>query len=135
MRVAAEQAKARGEDPNVRLVEISGCENRVPKQHLLDVLEKYGELLTDIAEKLFEDGMDANQVENGVNRTGIYLVKMKLFRDLPNMVPISGRRVRFFYHGIQILCTKCYGKHPKMDCNSKKRTWTDYKREYCYALN
>ena len=58
-RIAAEQAKARGEDPNVRLVEISGCENRVPKQHLLDVLEKYGEVLTDIAEKIFEDGMDA----------------------------------------------------------------------------
>ena len=59
-----------GNDPNVRLVEISGCENRIPKQHLVDFLETHG----DIVEKPFEDGMAAEEGENGVNRTGnIYL--------------------------------------------------------------
>ena len=124
----------RSEDRNLRLVEISGCENRVSKQNLLDVLENYGEVQTDIVEKLFEDGMDADQAVNGVNRTGIYLVRIKLIRDLPNMVPISGRRVRFFYPGIQILCTKCYGKHPKMACQSQKKTWLEYKTQF-YAQN
>ena len=38
-----------------------------------------------------------DQDEEGEDRTGNYCVKMKLDRDIPQLLPMWGRRVKIFY--------------------------------------
>ena len=69
----------------------------------------YGELVSDIVEELFEDGLGAlpgGQEPEGTNRTGTYVVRVRLTRKVPEIVPIDGRRIRISYEGIQTLCSK-----------------------------
>ena len=39
-----------------------------------------------------------------------YIVSVKLNMDVPELIPISGRRIQISYPGVQTLCTKCFGK-------------------------
>ena len=66
----------------------------------------FGELATDIKEEILED-----EDEDGEDRTGNYCVKMRLDRDIPQLLPMWGRRIKIFYVGIQKFCTNCFGKH------------------------
>ena len=60
------------------------------------------------------------------DRTCNYCVKMKLDRDIPQLLPMWGRRVKIFYGGVQKLCTNFFGKHNKDVCKSRKAYWSDY---------
>ena len=121
---------SQNQDDGTREMKIFGCEYRVAKQDLIDALSHYGELLTDIVEELFEDGMDtvdaANGSEEGTNRTGTYVLKIRLHSDVPELLPISGRRIRIKYPGVKIMCTKCFGSHHKTRCQSAKQNFKDY---------
>ena len=44
-----------------------------------------------IVEELFDDGL--NEESQGTNRTGTYVVKLKLNKDVPELLPIAGRRI------------------------------------------
>ena len=71
---------------------------------LLNIIEK-------IVEELFEDGLravnggDQPQEDQGTNRTGTYVVKIRLHSEVPELLPIDGRRVRISYPGIKAMCT------------------------------
>ena len=39
---------------------------------------------------------------------GTYLVKMRLKKDMPNWVPMYGRKVCFIYRGIKKQCNSCF---------------------------
>ncbi len=108
-------------DDGTRNVTIDGCEYRVTKESLIDFLSCYGVVTSDILEVVYKDG-----TSGGSNRTGSYSVQVKLTRDLPQLAPIMGKRVKFFYKGIQKLCPNCFGPHPKKVCNSRKELWIDY---------
>ena len=41
-----------------------------------------------------------------------------------------GKRVKFFYPGIQGLCTNCFGNHPKRVCRSQKVPWSKYVSDF-----
>ena len=69
----------------------------MPKQSLVDMLNYYGELQSDIVEELFEDGKTGNPETEGTNRTGTYIVCIKLSRDIPELLPVSGRRIWISY--------------------------------------
>ena len=71
------------------------------------------------------NGGNQDQVE-GTNRTGTYVVKVRLHSEVPELLPISGRRVRISYPGIKIMCTKCFGNHHKTRCQSTKQKFKDY---------
>ena len=58
------------------------------KQSLIDFLGHYGELLADIVEELFYDGLSGNPETEGTNRTSTYVAKVRLQRDIPVLVPI-----------------------------------------------
>ena len=57
------------------------------------------------------------QYEDGEDRTGNYCVKVKLGKDIPQLLPMWGRRVKIFYVGIQKLCS-LYFKDSKESLNS-----------------
>jgi hypothetical protein len=73
-----------------------------------------------------EDCFNDKQDTAGTNRTGSYSIKMKLDLDISQMLPISGRKIKIYYGGIQKLCTNCFGKHQKRNYHSRKVLWIDY---------
>ena len=69
--------------------------------------------MTDIVEELFEgEGLNEQDTE-GTNRTETYVAKIRLSYDIPELLPVAGRRIRISYRGVQVLCTKCFSKHYK----------------------
>ena len=104
-------------DDGIRKVSIQGCEYRIPKNTLIKYLENFGEIVSDITEELFDDGGDPLAGSDGTNRTGNYNVRIKLARDVPQLLPILGKRIKIYYPGIQRLCPNCFGPHPKSKCH------------------
>ena len=51
---------------------------------------------------------------------GTYVVKMKLSRDIPNWMPMYGRKICLEYPGSKRQCNNCYGAHAKKFCRSEK---------------
>ena len=114
------------QDDGTRKIQIQGCEYRIPKEVLVEYLSNFGELASDIKEALFEDGGDPHEAVDGTNRTGNYNVRIKLRGDIPQLLPILGKRIRVYYPGIQRQCTNCFKGHPKNKCHSKKMSWNEY---------
>ena len=107
-----------GSDVDIQLVEISGCQYSITKGELLCWLNLYGEVLSDITEMTHPDSVNAEAVGNGT-----YVVKMKLSKPIPQFLPVSGRKIRFYYNGIRRMCTNCYGYTFKL--KSKKLFLSD----------
>ena len=115
-----------GRDDGTRIVKIEGCEYRVPKDVILAWLELFGSVESDLVEDVFKDDTDTD----GTNRTGNYSVKMKLEKQIPQWLPMSGKRIKIYYRGIQKVCTNCFGDHMKRSCHSKKVLWIDYVKHF-----
>ena len=111
---------------NVRWVKIEGCEYTLENHQIMDWLEIYGEPISPICEDIHEDSdSEAEPIGNGT-----YSVKMKLNKDIPQFLPMHGRRIRIYYKGITKLCTKCFGTHSRRQCQSEKVPWIVYVRNY-----
>ena len=119
------------QDDGTRMIKIEGCEYRVPEKVLVEFLEFFGEIKSEILEDTFQDGLTPPGSENcGTNRTGTYSVNIKLYRKIPQLLPIMGKRVRIYYPGIQKLCPNCFGPHPKRTCHSKRIQWKHYVQQF-----
>ena len=105
-----------------RVVKIEGCDYMIDSETLIDFLGHYGEVTSDLVEDVFEDNEDSE----GDNATGIYSVKMKLNKAIPQLVPIGGKRLKIYYRNIQKLCTKCFGEHFTRNCTNTKVPWVAY---------
>ena len=46
---------------------------------------------------------------------------------------MHGKKVKIEHRSIQILCTNCYGKHPRKVCKSEKVKWMDYVERFMEA--
>jgi hypothetical protein len=118
-------------DDGTRIVKIIGCEYRLLESEILDWLSLYGEVISEITEEPFED--DPEQGSDDKLPTignGTYLVKMKLKRDMPNWVPMYGRKVCFSYRGIRQQCNSCYGPHLRKFCNYEKMSLEEYANKF-----
>ena len=113
-------------DEGIRILKIDGCDYKIPEDILIQFLSCYGVIMSEVLEDLFEDGLCPASTSGGLNRTGIYSVKIKLNRDIPQILPILGKRIKVHYKGIQKLCLNCFGPHPKQVCHSRKIEWKDY---------
>ena len=125
-----QKKQAMSDDDGTRLVKIEGCEYRVPKEALIDFLSSYGVICSDIREEVFDDGSGHDGSNKGNNRTGTYSVKVRLNKDLPQLAPIMGKRIKLYYKGIQKLCSNCFGPHPRHVCGSRKVLWLDYVNKF-----
>ena len=79
-------------DEGIRIFKIDGCDYKIPEEILIQFLSSYGEIMSEILEDLFEDGICPESTSGGLNRTGIYSVKIKLKRDIPQILPIMGKK-------------------------------------------
>ena len=111
---------------DVRWVKIEGCEYTLEDKQILEWLQLYGEILSPICEDIHEDSdSEAEPIGNGT-----YSVKMRLVKDIPQFLPMYGRRIRIYYKGINKICTQCFGSHNRRQCQNGKTPWIVYVRDY-----
>jgi len=55
-------------------------------------------------------------------------VDLLMTQKLPEILPIKGQRIKFYYPGISTLCLRCYKSgHAKWDCQQQFKTnWLEY---------
>ena len=81
-------------------------------------LSCFGEVISEITEEQFEmEGLDPKLPPVG---NGIYNVKMKITKELPNWIPMYGRKICLEYPGVKRQCSSCYGPHAKKYCRSER---------------
>ena len=116
-------------DDDQKVVKIEGCDYRIPEDEILAWLNLYGEVTSKLEEDCFRDA--TNTTTTGNNRTGNYSVTMKLHSNIPQLLPMCGRRIKMYHSGIVKLCTQCFGPHKKQVCpNKEKIPWTAYVRHF-----
>ena len=96
----------------------------INKEKLRAGLSHWGSVTSEVKEELFNDPHDSE----GTNRTGVYSLKMILNREMLEITPLEGLRVKLQYQGVKKLCTSCFGKHLRKNCDGSKITWSDYIR-------
>ena len=117
-----------------RWVKIEGCEYRIEKEELKTWLNHLGAVVSEITEdrvNLEEESDSDEENSNGFTvGTGIYSVKMRLSSDLPQFVPMCGKRIRLYYRDIPKVCTQCFGRHPRRGCTAEKVPWVRYVSDF-----
>jgi hypothetical protein len=87
-------------------------------------LRKFGNPVTELTEDKERDSSDSDENEYF---NGIYSIKMDLETKPPQFLPISGKKIRIYYKGIDKRCVKCFGTgHLKKDCTSARKDWMEY---------
>ena len=83
----------------------------------MECLRVYGEVFGKISENVYrgEDFLTAKPMGNGTNS-----VKMRLDELIPQFLPMYGKKVPVNHRAQQIMCTNCYGRHPRKVCKSEK---------------
>ena len=116
-------------DDGTRIVRIIGCDYKLSESEITDWLTQFGEVISEITEEQFNNGeaLDEDVEKMPPVGNGTYIVTMKLRKDLPNWVPMYGRRVRFEYRGIKKQCSGCYGPHIKKFCKYDWMSMEEYK--------
>ena len=105
------------------MVKIEGCDYRIKEEMVIAWLEHYGKVESEMKEDEFIDKQEAA----GNFRTGNYSVLMTLDKNIPQLLPMDGRRIKIYHRGIEKLCTKCFEKHRKSDCKAPNKVeWLDY---------
>ena len=113
-------------DPNIRWVKIEWIDYELEEHEILAWLEQFGEPLGHLTEEIYPDSdSDGDPTGNGT-----FTVKMKLHSPIPQLLPMWGKRIRIYYRGVQKLCSRCFGNHPRRNCRSEKRRWVDYVLEF-----
>jgi hypothetical protein len=110
------------QDEGFRWVKVEGCEYRLEEKQIFDWLSHFGEVKSEILENTHE-GFDNSSDDLPPVGNGIYSVQMKLKQDMPQLVPIHGKRVRLYYRGIVKRCTNCFGIHQRKNCTEEKVPW------------
>ena len=110
-------------DSNLFVVTISGCDYSVEEDEMREWLSLYGEVFGSIAENMHND---ENNIHAKPTGNGTYSAKMRLDAQIPQFLPMYGKKVRVDHKGQQILCTNCYGKHPRKACRSERMEWMSY---------
>ena len=109
-------------DPNIRWVKVEWVNYTLEKTDILDWLNYFGEQAGDLTEDVHQNS-DSDADPFGM---GTYSIKMRLRQDIPQLLPMWGKRVRIYHRGIQKLCSNCFGAHPRRNCRSEKVPWTRY---------
>jgi len=56
-----------------------------------------------------------------------YVVEVTLKEFVPEWIPMFGKRIRLYHHGMKKQCNQCFGLgHLKKDCESDRITWMEY---------
>ena len=125
------QAQAAAQiDDGTRIVKIIGCEYKLSESEILDWLVQFGEVISDITEEIFDNPDVQGHADMPPVGNGTYIVTMKLKKDMPNWVPMYGRKVSFVYRGIQKQCSSCFGPHIKKFCKNERMSLAEYAERF-----
>ena len=112
-------------DEGLRWVKVEGCEYRLEQEQIKVWLSFFGEVRSEIVEDTFDDDSDNSDGYPAIGN-GIYSVQMKIASDIPQLVPMHGKRIRLYYRGIAKLCSNCFGQHARKFCKAEKVPWIEY---------
>ena len=117
-----------GTSNDVRWIKVENCEYAVSDEKIMQWLKLYGEPLSLIGEDMLPDSdSDAGPLGNGT-----YSVKMKLVKDIPQFLPMHGRKIRIYFKNMNKLCTNCFGSHSRRQCTNEKVPWIVYVRDFMF---
>ena len=112
-------------DPNIRWVKIEWADYGLKEEQILAWLEIFGEKAGELTEDLHPMPPNSDS-ESEPYCTGTYSIKMRLRTDMPQIIPMCGKRIRVYHKGIQKLCSNCFGNHQRRNCRSAKVQWIEY---------
>jgi hypothetical protein len=116
-------------DEGYRWVKVEGCEYRIEKDQILEWLSHFGEVKSDLSEDM-HGGSDDSDDDLPPIGNGIYSVRMKLSKEMPQFMPMHGKRIRLYYRGITKRCTNCFEPHQRKHCKNEKVTWFSYVKRF-----
>ena len=90
-------------------------------------VELYGSIESEIEEEAVTISNDRENVEVG---TGVYLVKVKLKKMIPNLLPIHGKVIKITYNGVKSQCKRCFGYHRNSKDCTKKKSFSEFANEF-----
>ena len=125
----AQNNRASYQDEGFRWVKVEGCEYRLEEKQIVDWLSHFGEVKSEISEDTHEGSDDSNDDLPPVGN-GIYSVRMKLKKDMPQLIPMHGKRIRLYYRGIIKRCANCFGAHQRKNCKEGKVQWIKYVEQF-----
>ena len=115
-----------GVGSDTRWVKIEGTDYTLNNDQIMKWLEQYGEAQSYLSEDIHVDSdSEADKVGNGT-----YSVKMKLKKDIPQFLPMHGKKIRIYYRNMTKLCTNCFGQHQRRQCRNQKVPWVTYVRDF-----
>jgi hypothetical protein len=79
------------QDTGFPWVKVEGCESRLEEKQIIDWLSHFGEVKSEISEDTHE-GSDDSSDDHLPGGNGIYSVRMKLERDMPQLMPMHGKK-------------------------------------------
>jgi hypothetical protein len=118
-----------GTSNDVRWVKIENCEYALEEEEIMEWLRLYGQPLSLLGEDVFPDS-DSDSAPLG---NGTYSLKMKLVKDIPQYLPMHGRKIRVYFKNMTKLCTNCYGCHTRRQCTNDRVPWVVYVRDFMKA--
>ena len=118
-----------GTSNDVRWIKIENCQYELEEEQILEWLRLYGQPLS----LLGEDVMPDSDSEDGLLGNGTYSLKMKLVKDVPQFLPMHGRKIRVYFKNMTKLCTNCYGCHTRRQCTNERVPWINYVRDFMQA--
>ena len=116
-----------------------GCNYEISEDGIWARLELYGEVRSEIEEIATQD-----KEGERLFGTGSYIVKIKLNRLIPHIIPVHGLMVKCTYSGVKTQCRNCYGYHPakmteersqKKTNTCEKKTFDQYIAEYVNMID
>jgi hypothetical protein len=121
-------------------VKIEGAEYQLKEEDVVKWLSNYGTLMSDITEdqvKLeYSDSEEEEACQEIISHTGTYSVKMALGRQIPQFLPMGGKKIKIYHRGIIKMCRKCYkAGHLWSECKNRQREWLEYVDEFMLNHN
>jgi len=99
-------------------------------------------LMTDFKEEniVVSDCEEDSEAEAGSGSvqlgTSSLTIRAEITKEIPEFLPIDGKRVRIHYGGMTKQCLKCYKfDHKKIDCKNEKVQWIDYVTDFISKNN
>jgi hypothetical protein len=105
-------------------IKVEGAEYELPKEEIVAWLEKFGNPVSELNK---DKERDTSNSDDNKYFNGIYSIKMDLHTKPPQLLPISGKKIKIYYKGIEKRCVKCLETgHFKKNCTSARKDWMEY---------
>ena len=114
-----------------RWIKLENCQWAFGEEKVLAWLSEFGKTLTPLEEETYSFGSDDPDNCQILVGTGNLSAKMTIEKEIPQFLPMMGRKVRVYYRGITKLCINCYKPgHIKKNCQNKTVGWIDYVEQF-----